>query len=165
MFQNITPTTDTTGAVELQSHELSFVAPFFQSGQSTKFILSSSAFGLNTDPTGEHFFGDVPIANSTNRTVIIYKVVNSQNVTVIADAGLMEPEKGKVTLNNFKTNDNTAIRITVLPNSLDLAPKRNQLISIDNSYVVITPEIDSIAVAGSSGTITYTTTSRFKSKQ
>ena len=89
-------------------------------------------------------------------------IVNSQNVTVIADAGLMEPEKGKVTLNNFKTNDNTAIRITVLPNSLDLAPKRNQLISLDNSYVVITPEIDSIAVAGSSGTITYTTTSRFK---
>ena len=162
MFQNITPTTDALGAIELQSHSLSFVAPFFQSGQSTKFILSSSAFGLNTDPTGEHFFGDVPIAGSTNRTVIIYKVVDSQNVTVIADAGLMEPALGKVTLNNFKTNNNTAIRVTVLPNSLDLAPKRNQLISIDNSYVQITPEIDTIAVAGSSGSITYTTTSRFK---
>ena len=162
MFQNITPTTDALGAIELQSHSLSFVAPFFQSGQSTKFILSSSAFGLNTDPTGEHFFGDVPIAGSTNRTVIIYKVVDSQNVTVIADAGLMEPALGKVTLNNFKPNNNTAIRITVLPNSLDLAPKRNQLISIDNSYVQITPEIDTIAVAGSSGSITYTTTSRFK---
>ena len=162
MFQNITPTTDALGAIELQSHSLSFVAPFFQSGQSTKFILSSSAFGLNTDPTGEHFFGDVPIAGSTNRTVIIYKVVDSQNVTVIADAGLMEPALGKVTLNNFKTNNNTAIRVTVLPNSLDLAPKRNQLISIDNTYVNITPEIDTIAVAGSSGSITYTTTSRFK---
>ena len=162
MFQNITPTTDALGAIELQSHSLSFVAPFFQSGQSTKFILSSSAFGLNTDPTGEHFFGDVPIAGSTNRTVIIYKVVDSQNVTVIADAGLMEPALGKVTLNNFKPNNNTAIRVTVLPNSLDLAPKRNQLISIDNTYVQITPEIDTIAVAGSSGSITYTTTSRFK---
>ena len=162
MFQNITPTTDALGTIELQSHTLSFVAPFFQSGQSTKFILSSSAFGLNTDPTGEHFFGDVPIAGSTNRTVIIYKVVDSQNVTVIADAGLMEPTLGKVTLNNFKTNNNTAIRVTVLPNSLDLAPKRNQLISIDNTYVQITPEIDTIAVAGSSGSITYTTTSRFK---
>jgi hypothetical protein len=162
MFQNIIPTTDVLGAIELQSHSLSFVAPFFQSGQSTKFILSSSAFGLNTDPTGEHFFGDVPIANSTNRTVIIYKVVNSQNVTVIADAGLMEPTLGKVTLNNFKTNNNTAIRVTVLPNSLDLAPKRNQLITIDNTFVQINPEIDTIAVAGSSGSITYTTTSRFK---
>ena len=162
MFQNITPTTDALGDIELQSHTLSFVAPFFSSGQSTKFILSSTAFGLDTDPTGEHFFGDVPIANSTNRTVIIYKVVDSANVTVIADAGLMEPTLGKVTLNNFKTNNNTAIRVTVLPNSLDLAPKRNQLISIDNSFVQITPEIDTIAVAGSSGSITYTTTSRFK---
>ena len=162
MFQNVTPTTDVAGAVELQSHTLTFVAPFFLSGQSTKFVLSSTAFGLNTDPTGEHFFGDVPIANSTNRTVIIYKVVNSQNVTVIADAGLMEPTLGKVTLNNFKTNDNTIIRVTATPNSLDLAPKRNQLIAIDNTYVVITPEIDTIAVAGSSGSITYTTTSRFK---
>ena len=162
MFQNITPTTDTAGAVTLQSHTLNFVAPFFLSGQSTKFVLSSTAFGLNTDPTGEHFFGDVPITDSTNRTVIIYKVVDSANVTVIADAGLMEPTLGKVTLNNFKPNDTTIIRVTATPNSLDLAPKRNQLIAIDNTYVQITPEIDTIAVAGSSGSITYTTTSRFK---
>ena len=162
MFQNVTPTTDALGAIELQSHTLSFVAPFFLSGQSTKFILSSSAFGLNTDPTGEHFFGDVPIAGSTDRTVIIYKIVDSANVTVIADAGLMEPTLGKVTLNNFKPNDTTIIRVTATPNSLDLAPKRNQLITIDNTYVQITPEIDTIAVAGSSGSITYTTTSRFK---
>jgi hypothetical protein len=74
----------------------------------------------------------------------------------------MEPTLGKVTLNNFKTNNNTAIRVTVLPNSLDLAPKRNQLISIDNTFVQINPEIDTIAFAGSSGSITYTTTSRFK---
>ena len=162
MFQTVTPTTDALGAIQLQSHTLSFVAPFFLSGQSTRFILSSTAFGLNTDPTGEHFFGDVPIANSTNRTVIIYKIVNSENVTVIADAGLMEPTLGKVTLNNFKPNDATVIRVTATPNSLDLAPKRNQLISIDNGFVQITPEVDSIAVAGSSGSITYTTTSRLK---
>ncbi len=162
MFQNITPTTDAGGAVELQSHELSFVGAFYQSGESAKFVLSSTPFGLNTDPASEHFFGDVPIAGSTNRTVIVYKVVNGENVTVIADAGLMEPSLGKVTLNNFKTNNALPIRITVVPNSLDLAPKRNQLITIDNTYVIITPEIDTIAVAGSSGTITYTTTSRFK---
>ena len=162
MFQNITPTTDALGAIELQSHSLSFVAPFFQSGQSNKFILSSTPFGLNTDPATEHFFGDAPIAGSTNRTVIVYKVVNSENVTVIADAGLMEPSLGKVTLNNFKTNNALPIRVTVVPDSLDLAPKRNQLITIDNSYVTITPEIDTIAVAGSSGSITYTTTSRLK---
>ena len=162
MFQNITPTTDVNGNVLLQSHELTFVAPFFQSGQSTSFILSSTAFGLNTDPVTEHFFGDEPITGSTDRRVIVYKVVDNANVTVIADAGLMQPSLGKVTLNNFTPSSTSAIKVTVLPNSLDLAPKRNQLITIDNSFVVIVPEIDTIAVAGSSGSITYSTTSRFK---
>ena len=162
MFQYITPTVDTNNNVELQNHIKTFVAPFYQSGQSTKFILTSTPFGLATAPSTEHFFGDEPIAGSTNRKVIIYKVVSQQNVTVISDAGLIEPELGKITLNNFRPNDTTKIRITLIPNSLDLAPKRDQLISIDNSFVTITPQIDTIAVAGSSGSITYTTTPRFK---
>ena len=162
MFQYITPTVDTNNNVELQNHIKTFVAPFYQSGQSTKFILTSTPFGLATAPSTEHFFGDEPIAGSSNRKVIIYKVVNQQNVTVISDAGLIEPELGKITLNNFRPNDTTKIRITLIPNSLDLAPKRDQLISIDNAFVTITPQIDTIAVAGSSGSITYTTTPRFK---
>src|SRR6056300_192978 len=162
MFQYITPTVDTNSVVELQNHTLSFVAPFFQSGQSTKFILTSTAFGLASDPTTEHFFGDLPIAGSTNRTVVVYKIVNQENVIVINDAGLLEPELGKLTLNNFRPNNTNQIKITVLPNSLDLAPKRNQLISIDNNFVTIVPDIDTIAVAGSSGSITYNTTPRFK---
>lgn len=162
MFQYITPTVDTNNNVELQNHIKTFVAPFYQSGQSTKFILTSTPFGLATAPSTEHFFGDEPIAGSSSRKVIIYKVVNQQNVTVISDAGLIEPELGKITLNNFRPNDTTKIRITLIPNSLDLAPKRDQLISIDNAFVTITPQIDTIAVAGSSGSITYTTTPRFK---
>jgi len=162
MFQYITPTVDTNNNVELQNHIKTFVAPFYQSGQSTKFILTSTPFGLATAPSTEHFFGDEPIAGSSNRKVIIYKVVSQQNVTVISDAGLIEPELGKITLNNFRPNDTTKIRITLIPNSLDLAPKRDQLISIDNAFVTITPQIDTIAVAGSSGSITYTTTPRFK---
>ena len=162
MFQYITPTVDTNNNVELQNHTKTFVAPFYQSGLSTNFILTSTAFGLATDPNTEHFFGDIPIAGSANRRVIVYKVVSGQNVTVINDAGLLEPTLGKVTLNNFRPNNTNRIKITILPNSLDLAPKRDQLIAIDNNFVVITPEIDTIAVAGSSGSITYRTTPRFK---
>ena len=162
MFQYITPTVDTNSNVELQNHILTFVAPFYQSGESTKFILTSSAFALATAPSTDHFFGDEPIAGSVNRRVFVYKVVNGQNVTVISDAGLIEPTLGKITLNNFRPNNTNRIKLTIVPDSLDLAPKRDQLISIDNSFVTITPEIDTIAVAGSSGSITYTTTSRFK---
>ena len=154
MFQNITPSNNSDN-----NFDLSFVAPFFQSGQSTAFILKSSGFTINNVV---HFFGDVPISGSTQRKVIVYKVVGLTNVTVINDAGIIDVEKGKVTLNNFRPDTTAQIKITLLPNSLDLAPKRAELISIDNNSVSITPEIDTIAVAGSAGSINYNTTSRFK---
>ena len=50
----------------------------------------------------------------------------------------------------------------MVPNSLDLAPKRDQLLSIDQQRVTITPEVDTISVSGSSGSIRYTTTPRLK---
>ena len=154
MFQNITPVNNA-----LNNFSLSFSSPFFQSGNSTSFLISSSAFKINNV---DHFFGDEPITDSSKRNVIVYKVVNDVNTTVIKSAGEIDVDKGKITLNNFTPDAVTPIKITVLPNSLDLGPKRDQLISIDNSFVVITPEIDTIAVAGSAGSIDYTTTSRFK---
>ena len=155
MFQSITPVNNA-----LNNFSLSFSSPFFQSGNSTAFLISSSAFKINNV---DHFFGDEPITDSTSkRNVIVYKVVNDVNTTVIKSAGEIDVDKGTIILNNFTPDAVTPIKITVLPNSLDLGPKRDQLISIDNSFVVITPEIDTIAVAGSAGSIDYTTTSRFK---
>ena len=89
-------------------------------------------------------------------------LVDNENITVINDAGLLETEKGKLTLNNFRPDTTTAIKITVVPDSLDIAPSRDQLLSIENGSVSITPEIDTIAVSGSSGAVSYTTTSRIK---
>ena len=154
MFQNITPVNNADN-----NFNLSFSSPFFQSGDSTKFLINSTAFKINNI---DHFFGDEPIVGSTKRNVIVYKVVNQQNITVISDAGEIDVENGKITLNKFRPDTTDAIKITVIPNSLDLAPKRDQLISIDNSFVVITPEVDTIATAGSAGSINYKTTSRFK---
>lgn len=154
MFQNITPVNNADN-----NFNLSFVAPFYQSGNSTAFILTSSAFKINNV---DHFFGDEPITGSTKRNVIVYKVVNNINVIVTPNAGEIDVTKGTMILNNFRPDTTADIKITVLPNSLDLAPKRDQLISINNNSVVITPEVDTIAVAGSAGSITYNTTSRFK---
>ena len=154
MFMNITPFYNKDN-----NFSLSFTSPFYQSGQSTNNLISSSSFLINSIP---HYFGDTPISGSTNRKVIVYKIVQGQNVTVINDAGLIEVDLGKITLNRFRPDDSTPIKIIVIPNSLDLAPKRNQLISIDTLSVNITPQIDTIALSGSSGTVNYTTTSRLR---
>jgi len=154
MFQEITPLNNADN-----NFSLTFSSPFYQSGVSTDFVLTSSAFKINNI---DHFFGDEPIIGSTNRKVIVYKVVNDTNVTVINEAGIIDILKGTIILNSFRPDTTDKIKITVIPNSLDLAPKRDQLLSIDNNSVVIVPEVDTIAVAGSAGSINYTTTSRFK---
>ena len=154
MFQNITPITTADN-----SFNLTFSSPFFQSGESSRFVLNSSGFLINGIT---HFFGDEPIAGSTKRRVFVYKVVNNINIITIADAGEIDLENGKITLRSFRPDTTAAIKLTLLPDSLDLAPRRDQLISIDNSFVIITPEIDTIATSGSAGSINYRTTSRFK---
>ena len=158
MFMNITPST-----VEGRNNfSLRFTSPFYKSGSSTDFILTSTSFKLAYSSTIVHYFGDIPIQNSVNRQVIIYKIVDGNNVTVINDAGLIDPDKGVITLNNFTGYDNNPIRVTITPNSLDLAPKRDQLIAIDPLRVNITPSVDTISVSGSTGTIDYTTPSRLR---
>ena len=157
MFQNIEATTNQA----TNNFNLTFTSPFYQSGDSTKHILSSTAFKIAGD-TDDHFFGDIPITGSTKRTIIVFKSVSGSNVTIIPSAGEIDVDKGTITLNSFAPSTNTTIRITVVPNSLDLAPKRDQLLSIDQQRVTITPEVDTISVSGSSGSIRYTTTPRLK---
>ena len=159
MFMNITP--NKLAAGQDNNFTLDFTAPFFNSGASTNFMISSTMWKFGGE---EVYFGDIPISGSTDRQVMVYKIVNSVNVTVINDAGIIDVTAGTITLNNFVPDNDSvdAIRITVIPDSLDLAPKRDQLIAIDPLRVQITPSIDTISVSGSSGTIDYTTTSRLR---
>ena len=158
MFMNITPST-----VEGKSNfALKFTSPFYKSGSSTEFILTSTAFKLSYSNTIDHYFGDITISGSNNRKIIIYKIVDGNNVTVVNDAGILDSDKGTVTLHSFTGLTTDPIRVTLTPNSLDLAPKRDQLIAIDPLRVSITPSVDTISVSGSTGTINYNTPSRLR---
>jgi len=137
---------------------LSFAGSFFiQPGK--PFNLSSTPFKFNGV---DHFFGDTEITDSDNRTVVIYKIVNNENIIVNGNVGLINSDTGVITLNNFAPDDTTPIRITISPNSLDLAPKRNQIINIDSSKINTKGSVDNIAYSGSAGTINYATTTRMR---
>jgi hypothetical protein len=158
MFMNITPST-----VEGKSNfALKFTSPFYKSGSTTEFILTSTAFKLSYSTTIDHYFGDITISGSNKRKIIIYKIVDGNNVTVVNDAGILDSDKGTVTLHSFTGLNTDPIRVTLTPNSLDLAPKRDQLIAIDPLRVSITPSVDTISVSGSTGTINYNTPSRLR---
>lgn len=138
--------------------KLTFAGAFFI-GKGKGYNINSTAFKLNGV---DHFFGDLEIPDSENRTIMIYKIVNNENIIVNGNVGLIAAEIGVVTLNNFGPDDTTPITITLSPNSLDIAPKRNQIINVDSSKIIAKGSIDNIAYSGSSGTLEYSTTTRMR---
>ena len=161
MHKTITPLATT----DLNNHTLNFTGSFYVSGSTTDSVISSSAFQINGV---DNWFGDEIISDQSTRRVYAYKIINSLEVKSISDCGTVNSATGQIILNNFVPTDSsgntvyTDIKITVKPNSLDIAPKRDQLLNITAAGVLITPEIDTIAVSGSTGSIGYTTTSRFR---
>ena len=154
MFKNII-----AGAIKTDNtFTLNYAGPFFIK-KGTDFTISSTSFKIGGI---DHFFGDLEIQDSNNRTVMIYKVVNGSNEVVVSDAGLINVSTGVITLNNFAIDETTTIRVTIIPNSLDIAPKRNQIINIEANRILASGSIDQIAYSGPSGTIDYTTTGRLR---
>jgi len=155
MFKYITGGTDPNK----NGFELTFASPIFESGASTDFTISSTMF---LEDGVQKFFGDIPIEGSSNRQVVVYRISDGENIITQADVGIIEPSQGRVTINNFKCDSETQIKISVTPNSLDIAPKRDQLLNISSQFVRVTAEVDSISTAGSSGSINYSTTPRLR---
>lgn len=155
MFQTISAKTTRN----LNNFNLTYASGIFESGSEKEFILNSTAFKIGGV---DHYLGDKVVTGSANRTVIVYKIVEGSNITVINNAGSIEASTGRVIINNFAVDTDTDIKVTVIPNSLDIAPKRDQLLNIDQTYVSITAEVDTISTAGASGSIDYTTNSRLR---
>jgi len=153
MFKTVTPS-----STSQNYYELEFASPIYTSSSSES-VVTTNSFLINGI---EHYFADEPIANSNTRQLYIYKNVAGNRVKVVADAGLVYTTTGVVVVNNFKPDTSSPIKFVALPNSNDLAPKRNQLLTISQNNSTTTGEIDTIAVSGSSGTIRYTTTARHK---
>lgn len=156
MFKDIVPS--------VSSFDLLFASPIYTT-TSTNPVLISSEFLVGG---ATHYLRDGPIVNSSNRNVYLYRKADSGDIKV-ATLGTVYTTEGRVVINNLVPDTADVIRIQVTPNSFDLAPKRNQLLDIslsspsgrsDLEPSTVTGEIDTIAVAGTSGAINYTTVSR-----
>jgi len=155
MFQSITPLTSISN-----NFSLTYPGSFYVPGGATESVIQSTAFKRNGV---DNFFNDVAIPGSSNRKIFAYRLVGADKVTTISDCGVVDPTEGTITLNSFIPDDATPIRITATPDSLDIAPKRDEILSIDSTRTTMTANKDTIATSGSSGSVNYQTTSRFRS--
>lgn len=97
-------------------------------------------------------------------TLELYKILNNTKITTISDIGYIIADQGLVVLEKFTPSaiNGDYITITGIPNSNDIAPKRNQLIKINMDDVTVTGEVDTIATGGTPAGVNYTTTPRHK---
>ena len=121
-------------------------------------IVASTGFYVMGDTVNKFFWDD-----DGNGNLRRYYLVGSIRTYVDANAGTVDYTTGVITTKSISISTidyvddipSTKIRLTVIPNSKDIIPLRNQLLEIDFTNTEITGEIDTIAVAGQGGIGTY----------
>ena len=101
---------------------------------------------------------DQPIVDSDFERRIYAYTIGADGIKRILfkNVGTINTNTGVVSIDSIPLNKTETINIYVSPASNDIASKRNKLLTIDIGRTQITPEVDTIAVSGSSGVKDYT---------
>jgi hypothetical protein len=143
--------------------------------RSNESVIKTSAFYINGVET---FIQDKPQELGVSEehsdeggthTLQMYKVLNNNKIVTKSDTGYIIATDGTVIVNAFNPTALPTgidyVRFTALPNSLDIAPKRNQLLRIDMSQVTVNGQVDTIATGGAPAGVGYTTVSRHSEEE
>ena len=122
-------------------------------------ITTSTGFFISGQ-TAEHFMDD-----DGNGNLRAYSLVGGTTRTYLeTNIGTVDYTSGTLTLDsiNITSSTNTGgIVVTIIPNSNDIVPVRNQLLEIDLTTLKVTGENDTIESGGSSAGTGYTTSSSY----
>ena len=164
MAKLVTPTTTTSTSYTLNFNN-AFYNPVSGYNAANGGIIASTGFYLGG--TTEYFFDDDGVGN-----LRIYYLVDAVRTYFDSTAGTVDYANGviKITsvlitsVSNVDGVASTRFRLTVIPNSTDIVPVRNQLLEIDTTNSSVVGSVDATATTGkgytvsTSGTATTTTT-------
>ena len=128
-------------------------------------IISSTGFKINDDSSAsEHFLDDDGAGN-----LRAYYLSGTTRVYTDSTFGTVNYTTGEVVLtsahltsiSNVDGATSTRVRVFAIPNSNDIVPVRNQILSIDTSNSTISGEVDAIVSGSSQAGTSYTTTSSY----
>ena len=154
-------TPDTTKAT---AYTLSFDNAFFHPhdghNSAAGGIIASTGFFIDAETT-EYFFDDDGTGN-----LRIYYLVAGVRTYYDALAGTVDYDNGEIKINpvkitsvsNVDESASTKFRLTVLPNSNDIVPVRNQLLELDLTNTSVSGSVDATATTGKGYTVTTTAT-------
>jgi len=127
-------------------------------------ILASTGFFISGDTTNEHFFDD-----NGEGIVRLYYLQSGARVYVDTTAGTINYATGEVfiesifitTISDVDGVTSTQVRLTVIPNSKDIVPVRNQILKLDLTNSTVTGQVDTVAVGDGTSAATYTTSTSY----
>lgn len=136
---------------------LAFSSPIYTT-QSNEVVIESTEFTFLGQPCTLRD----RINEDGTRRVQIVRGAGANEAIIVNDAGFIDEARGIVELTAFAPSsfEGSYIEITASPESNDLAPKRNELLSILTDETEISGEVDTMITGGTSAGIEYTTTPR-----
>ena len=164
MYKNITPTLN-SGLKYTLSFNNAFYNPHSGHNTNAGGVVSSTGFKINNDSSAnEHFLDDDGAGN-----IRVYYLNGTVRVYTSSTFGTIDYTTGEIILtsahitsiSNVDGAASTVVRITVLPDSNDIVPVRNQVLSIDTANSTITGSVDTIESGSSQAGTSYTTTSSY----
>ena len=164
MYKYITPTLSSALKYTL-SFNNAFYNPHTEHNKSGGGIVSSTGFKINDDSsTNEHFLDDDGDGN-----IRVYYLSGTTRIYTSSTYGTINYSTGEIILtsanitsiSNVDGAASTQIRVTVQPDSNDVVPVRNQVLSIDTANSTITASVDEIESGSSQAGTGYTTTSSY----
>ena len=163
MYKYITPTLNSALKYTL-SFNNAFYNPHSGHNSSAGGVVSSTGFKISGDDTNEHFIDDDGAGN-----VRVYYLSGTTRIYTSSTYGTVNYTTGEIILtsanitsiSNVDGAASTQIRVTVQPDSNDVVPVRNQVLSIDTANSTVTASIDEIESGSSQAGTGYTTTSSY----
>ncbi len=164
MYKYITPTLNSALKYTL-SFNNGFYNPHSEHNKSAGGVVSSTGFKINDDSsTNEHFLDDDGAGN-----LRVYYLSGTTRIYTSSSYGTVNYTSGEIILtsanitsiSNVDGATSTKIRVTVQPDSNDIVPVRNQVLSIDTANSTITGSVDEIESGSSQAGTGYTTTSSY----
>lgn len=127
------------------------------------YSVNTNEFTVTSDPIIiggiSYLLADRPTDNPDIRRLFIYRIVNNEIQSVINNAGTLTKSTRTITVQNFIPDTTTPIRIFVRPNTYDINPKFNQLLSIEEDQTIVIGDVDTISIGGSGlGSMNFTST-------
>ena len=164
MYKYITPTLNSALKYTL-SFNNAFYNPHSGHNSGAGGVVSSTGFKINDDSsTNEHFLDDDGAGN-----IRVYYLSGTTRIYTTSTYGTVNYTTGEIILtsahitsiSNVDGAASTQVRVTVQPDSNDIVPVRNQVLSIDTANSTVSASIDEIESGSSQAGTSYTTTSSY----